>query len=108
MEPKPTTVSELFPSKWLKASDLQGRSFTLTVKRVEMVQVHSPYTGQTEWKAAVIFAEAKKQLLLNVSQARVMAELAGTEVLERWAGLRVALMPGRAKNGKETVLVTKP
>lgn len=107
MDTKPVSVSQLFPSRWLTAADLGGQSYTLTVHRVEVVQVHSPFTNQNEWRAAVEFEGARKQLLLNVSQARALADLAGGEVFDNWTGLKVRLSPGRARNGKDTIVISR-
>ena len=63
-------VNEAFPSKFLKADDLQDRTVKLTIDRVEMDEVGD---GR---KPIAYFKDAKKGLVLNVTNARAIATLA--------------------------------
>ncbi len=104
MSNKPTSVSELFPSKYLKADDLHGKAYTLQIARVEVEQMHSRFSGQDEWKAVVYFANAERGLVLNVTNAHKLAEICGSEVFSVWVGKTVGLRPATF-NGKPTVQV---
>ncbi len=103
-QPQPKTVSELFPSKYLSADDLQGKAFKLKILAVEFVQIHDRYEGDVT-KACVRFEKAQKQLILNVTQARSIAQIVGSEQFADWVGHEVLLRPGRAHNNKPTIFV---
>jgi hypothetical protein len=102
----PETVSDLFPSKWLSASDLNSRTFDLTIDRIEpgMFPIH-PRTREKELKAVAYFTGAKKGLILNATQCTQIAEIAGSEIFATWPGTRVTLAPGKAPNGKPTITI---
>lgn len=105
---EPRNVSQLFPSQYVTAEDLKGKSHMLTVDVVEVVQMRSKFTNQQEYKGVVRFVEASKGLVLNKTQALAFARIAGSEEFDRWPGLKVILRPGRAPNGKQTILVDAP
>lgn len=103
-KPQPKSVSELFPSKYLSVEDLQNKAFKLKIASVEFVQIHDRYDGDIT-KAAVKFAGAQKMLILNVTQARAIAAIVGSEQFSDWPGHEVLLRPGRAHNNKPTIYV---
>lgn len=103
-QPQPKTVSELFPSKFLSAEDLQGKVFKLKIAAVEFIQIHDRYEGDVT-KAAIRFDGARKQLILNITQARAVAAIVGSEAFANWIGHEVILRPGRADNGKPTITI---
>ena len=73
-------VSDTFPSKFLKADDLQGRTVKLTIDHVEMDVVGD------DRKPIVYFQDAKKGLVLNVTNARAIAQLGGDD-MDNWSGM---------------------
>ena len=111
---RPRTVSELFPSRWLKASDLKA-PVVVTIAACEWVEVYDRQSRTTVEKLALSFTYDKpngetvrlqKRLLLNKTQALSIAEITGTEVFAEWPGATVQLVVGRAQNGKPTIAVT--
>jgi hypothetical protein len=102
---QPKTVSELFPSKYIACEDLQGKTFSLIVHDVSFEVVRDKFSQQDETKACVWFVGAEKGLLLNKTQAMALAQIAGTEEFSKWVGVKVILRPGRAPNGKLTIVV---
>lgn len=99
----PRTVSELYPSPWLSAEDLAGRAISVIIARVDIEDIRNPQTAQKEPRAIVTFERAHKRLILNKTQAHRLAEIAGTESFDGWAGLRVVLKPAMAPNKKQTI-----
>ena len=77
-------VNEAFPSEFLKADDLQDRTVKLTIDRVEMDEVGD---GR---KPIAYFKDAKKGLVLNVTNARAIATLAGDD-MDTWTGTQIEL-----------------
>lgn len=101
----PQTVSELFPSKYLIAEDLKGKAFTLEIERTTLEQMRDRFQNQDVMKIVLYFKGAHKGLTLNKTQSFKMAQITGTEEFKQWAGQRVTLRPGLAKNGKATIVI---
>lgn len=104
----------LFPSKYLKASDLQGRDVTLTIcpergVKIEKVQRQG---GAKEPKPVMYFLEAKasaakkgeeeKSLILNKTNAKVIAAIYGNDT-DLWKGQRITLYSAKTTFGAERV-----
>ncbi len=102
---KPKTVSELYPSRWLKADDLNGRSFTLTIHTISIEELHNPRNNKKELNAVLNFGRTKR-LILNKTQCRAIADIAQSERFADWVNVRVTLCPGRAHNGKPTIIIS--
>ena len=99
------TVGDVYPSEWLRAADLRGRAVRVMVARVEVREFRGHRGGEKENKIVVGFAGKKKRLICNVTQARAFAVVCGSDVFLEWRGQSVVLAPGRASNGKETIVV---
>lgn len=107
---KPTTVSEVYPTPYLKPEDLNGKRHQVVVHGVDVVQ-RRDYTGQQVWTIRVTWATVEGKVLgkfldCNRTQARSLAQIAGTDVIARWPGTVVFLAAGRAMNGKPTIVIT--
>jgi hypothetical protein len=59
------TKNDVFPSKFLKASDLKGQPMVLTIAKAPLETLK--YQGKEEQKTVLYFKETKKLLPLNVS-----------------------------------------
>ncbi len=103
----PRTVSDAWPSRWLHADDLRNRPWVLTIHSITWEELRQA-RGATEWKPVAHFHEAKKALVLNKTQARAIADVTGSEVFDDWPGHAVQLRPGRAPNGKATIVIGHP
>lgn len=103
----PQTVSELYPSKWLSHDDLNGRSYTLEIATVKFDEFYNPITKDKELKAFLVFANAKKCLILNVTQCHSLTDIFKSERFSDWDG-SITASPGKAPNGKPTIIITAP
>ena len=79
-------IDSAFPSDNLKASDLQGRSFTLTMGDVKMGEIGD------DKKPILHFQDAEKPLVLNKTNANTIAEVYGTET-NNWFGQKIEIYP---------------
>jgi hypothetical protein len=103
----PKTVSELYPSKWLKAGDLGGRAVAVTIAGVTVETFRQPDGG--ERAAAVLdFSRATKRLILNKTQCGQLTGVVGSERLADWPGQTIRLAPASAPNGKPTIAILPP
>lgn len=91
-------ISNLFPSKYLRASDLQGHTVRVTITNVEMVSMRDPRTRQENLKAVVHFEGKQKGLVLNKTNASTIAASLGDET-DEWIGREITLYPAQVSVG---------
>lgn len=94
-------INDVFPSTFLKAYDLKGKTPTVTIDRVEFQQVRGGRTGSVETKAVVYFTGKGKGLLLNKTNARSIIAITGTAITEEWRGAVLTLFATVDTFGKE-------
>jgi hypothetical protein len=80
-------ISSAFPSKYLKASDLQDRNVTVTMSHVELEDV-----GDAERKPVLYFRDKQKGLVLNKTNARTIAAVYGDDT-RQWETKPIVLFP---------------
>lgn len=80
-------VSDAFPSKYIAAADLQGKTPTVTIANVVMEQVGKPGEPQ---KPVVYFQGKQKGMVLNKTNAHAIAAAYGDD-MEEWIGAAVEL-----------------
>lgn len=88
-------ISQIFPSKYVAAADLNGKTVTLTIKGVTMEEMVT-HDNKTVQKPVVWFEKATKGLVLNVTNAKIIVGLYGNET-DLWTGKRIAIYPTRVK-----------
>ena len=100
-----TKLSDLdfYASPWLSLADLAGRAARVTICEVKVEEVRQRDNSKAR-KVVLSFSGKKKRLICNVSQARAAGEAWGDE-LDRWVGKAAILQPGKAENGKDTILL---
>ncbi len=81
-----TTVSDAFPSLYLKAADLKNRTVKVTIDKVVFEEI-----GQNrDSKPILYFNDAKKGLVLNKTNATEIAATHGDQ-MEGWTGKEIEL-----------------
>ncbi len=81
-----TTVSEAFPSNYLKAIDLNNRTVKVAINKVVFEEI-----GQNKDKKPVMyFDKVKKGLVLNKTNAVEIAATHGDQ-MEGWTGKEIEL-----------------
>ncbi len=81
-----TSVSELFPSRFLKAADLKGRTVKVKIKKVEVEEI-----GQDkDQKAVAYFDGVERGLVLNKTNAFAIAEIHG-DPTDGWTGKEIEI-----------------
>ena len=80
------TIDQLFPSRWIKASDIGSTPRNATISKIDFEVV-----GQDrERKAILSFQNTTKRLILNATNGRILSNLYGKE-LKNWTGKRITL-----------------
>jgi hypothetical protein len=87
-------VNDIFPSRFLKAHDLGGKPYTLTIKAVTLEDLG--HGAEKESKLAIAFEKATKMMLLNRTNAMIIASLYGPET-DSWKGKAVTVYSARVK-----------
>jgi hypothetical protein len=96
-------IQDVFPTRFLKAPELQGREPIVTVARVEIEAI-----GRTrEPKAIVYFKGKEKGLKLNKTMATKLSEIAGSTETDRWIGTAIQLYATVTDFGGETYQVVR-
>ena len=103
-------IDQAFPSKYLKAADLQGRNMQLLIDRVEIEEVG--FGHSKDHKPVVYFQRAKKGLVLNVTNKNTIKAAYGKDT-DAWANKPLVLFPAMVDFAGETteairVRVPKP
>lgn len=81
----------LNPSKYIKATDFQGKDVTVTLKSVKLEKlIREDNTEET--KGVVFFHETGKGWVLNVTNVKALVAMWGRET-DDWVNKRVTLYP---------------
>jgi hypothetical protein len=80
-------ISEAFPSKFVQASDLNGREVRLTIASLSFEKM----TDQSD-KLCVYFRGTDKGLILNKTNASTIAEMYGDDT-DSWIGKQITIFP---------------
>ena len=80
-------ASAAFPSKYLRAADLNDADHTVVMKNVEIEKI-----GDDDQKPVLYFAKGTKGLVLNKTNSKVIARAYGDE-MDDWEGKSIVLYP---------------
>jgi hypothetical protein len=88
--PTPVDFDELYPGRFLKASEFKGKQVTLRIAGVQVEELVGDKGPQV--KGIVSFERTEKSLCLNKTNGLCLKEMFGKKVQE-WIGKRVTLFP---------------
>lgn len=95
-------IMDEFPSKYLKASDVEDEHPTVTIAKISREEV-----GRTkDWKPIVYFDEFEKGIVLNKTNANAIIKLYGSET-DEWPGKKVVLGTAMVDFGGESTLAIR-
>jgi hypothetical protein len=92
---------DVFPSKYLKHSDLQGKPTVMAIESAVLETLKSP-EGKTQNKVVLYLAGAKKSLPLNVTNFDAVADICGADT-DDWPGCQIVLYPSKTQMAGKTV-----
>lgn len=87
-------VNDIYPSKYVKAHDLGDKLVTVTIKSAVMENLG--YGKEAERKLVIYFERAMKGLILNRTNAMIIASLYSPET-DNWPGNAIILYSARIK-----------
>lgn len=96
------TRDEVFPSKYLKATDLKGKAYVATIDGAQYETLKS-MDGKETRKIVLYFKNAEKTLPLNATNFDAVCDATGFPDTEDWPGQRIELFPTRTTMGGKAV-----
>lgn len=94
---KGLTFSQLYPGKFIRADELNGRPVTLTITDVILEELERE-DGTTKTSPIVSFQETKRQWVMVRTNGCCLRAMFGDEISD-WIGKRVTLYPERDASG---------
>lgn len=91
-------ISNAFPSKYLSAGDLNGREIKLVIGRIEIEKIGR----DNDEKPVIYFTKARKGLVLNKTNAKVIAGAYGDDT-DQWEDREIILFSMMVQFGDEMV-----
>lgn len=91
------SYDQLFPSRFLKAGEFNGKPVTLTITAVSLEELEKE-DGTERPTAIVSFKETKRQWVLIKTNAQCLLAMWGPQT-DEWIGKRVTLYPERDTSG---------
>lgn len=88
-------MSAVFPSKYVRAADLNGKTVTLTIQKCVMEEMMN-HSKEKERKPVLYFRNATKGLVLNRTNGMIIANLYGDET-DEWVGRKISIYPTKVK-----------
>lgn len=95
-------IDLLFPSRYVKAADLRGKSVTVVIERIVPREKLMMAGGKSDNKPVVYLRGKDKGWILNKTNARDIAKAWGPEILE-WIGRPVVIVSKQVEARGETV-----
>ena len=102
-----TNYNDVYPSKYLKAADLDGGRHEVVINVCKRDLVGHP----PDDKLVITLDEFTKRFILNKINAKTIASIAGTDDYTAWAGTRVVLYPTRVEFSgelRDTIRIDNP
>lgn len=96
-------INDFYPSKHLKAHDLNGHEPIVTIERVEF----EPIGQKREIVPVLYFVGKDKGLKLNKTMGNKLIEITGSAITEEWAGTKIKLYESEATYGGDTYDVVR-
>lgn len=91
------SYDQLFPGRFIKAGEMDGKDVTLTIKDVYLDTIEQE-DGREKAQAVVAFQEIARELALNKTNGQCLRAMWGDRV-DEWIGKRVTLFPERDASG---------
>ena len=86
-------LDEMFPSRYVKGQDLNGRAMTVTIERIQLEGMRpNPQSPELE-KYVLYTTEGKKGIVLSKTLAIQIARILGIDESDEWKGKKVTLFP---------------
>ena len=86
-------LDKMFPSRYIKGQDLQGRAMNVTITRIQPEKMRPNPQGPELDKFVLYVEEGKKGIVLSKTLASQIAQILGSDESDDWIGKKVTLFP---------------
>lgn len=90
-------VSTLFPSRFLKGSDLAGLEVPVTIHKVLMEKAYNRKTNKEEQVLVVYFAGKQKGVIVKKERCSDIAAITGSDDTDGWIGKKLIMFTQKRK-----------
>lgn len=98
-------MNDAFPSKYLKAEDLEEGDMVVTISDVRFEEFKDPKTQRPDNKPVISFeGKDSKPMVLNKTNYKAITQVVGSDDTNDWGGKKVALYATEVESFGETVL----
>jgi len=84
-------VNEMFPSRYIAGSDLNGKVWTLAIRDVRAEPMFDARAKKRVDKYVIYFERAHKGVILNRTMAEQIAAALGSDEVTTWTGQKISL-----------------
>jgi hypothetical protein len=95
-------ISEMHPSKWLSAGDLDDQDVIVTVSGCTQENMGNSDRGDDEYKWILWFEELDKGMVMNVTRTNVIAKVLMSDNTDDWIGKKITIFPSETIYKGET------
>lgn len=98
-------MNDAFPSKYLKAEDLEDGDLIVTIKEAVYEEFSDPKTKRVEQKPVLHFqGNDVKALVLNKTNWKTITQVLGSDETDDWTGKKIALYAVEVESFGEMVM----
>ena len=98
-------MNDAFPSKWLKAEELEEGDLIVKIKEAKFEEFIDPKTQKADSKPVLHFlGDDTKPLVLNKTNYKTISKLLGSDDTDDWTGKRIALYATEVESFGEVML----
>jgi hypothetical protein len=91
--------SDAFPSAYLAAEDLNGKTVSVTISGYRMFK----FPDKDKEKLILKFSDNELELVCNITNANMIAEVLGTDEMDEWKGKTIELRAQKVPFGGKIV-----
>ena len=88
-------IDDLYPSKYLRGSDLQGHAVTVKIEKVTLERFYDQQSRSEIEKLVIYLVGKKKALIAGKSLAYEIAGVCGSKNTDAWSGQEFILFTER-------------
>lgn len=98
-------MNDAFPSKYLKADDLEEGDLVVTISDAQFEEFTDPKTKRPDNKPVLYFqGNEAKPLVLNKTNYKTITQLLGSDDTDNWTGRKIALYATEVESFGEVTL----
>jgi len=94
-------ISKLFPSRFLKGSDIVGKEINVTIREVKNEKVFSQQTKKQEVVLVLYFENKEKGIIMKKTRSNDVVQITGSDDTDGWKGKTICMYTEKKSAGGE-------